>query len=382
MKTRKRERVSRRDGGLARFNSGMVLSERRYSSDVEDMTDVTSKKKDIYGLLPSTPMTHRKVRILPAWVSGSSGSGSYDINCNMVCNYYTAQNYLAIPPAHSNKAQHESVYVNELLARSNPFRSEYSIPVGLKEMAEVTSLFKFAAKSVIGIGGSAYLQYRFGMASLVRDLKTIMNLAETIEKRVKEYRHFLETGGLRRRVFLDRYTTNLDNGIIVTNSSPSGIWTEHRIKRKFSTEVRGTVRWFPAPGAHQVFDQESPVDEFIRVARRVLDLETPDLLTAWQLIPFSWLADYFFDLSAYLGATRGDELVTADYLSIIYETQAVEYASLHRVSSGCGSSSGVIRMRHVRRTTPPSAAQFPTSLPVITWSEAKAIAALLSNFKR
>lgn len=349
----------------------------------ETMIDWFEKTADLYGMLPSTPCDHLLTTCRSVRLSGTQSiplPPSSRKLYGLVCSVVNASSHLTPPVAHTSKAKSSSLYVNELLARTNPFRPEFSIPVALKEFAELVTMFSLAAKTFAGFIGGAYLNYRFGWLTFYKDVQTLSRLTKTIESRLKELRSLQQRGGLRRRVKLDSFVTRTTHGTWTINSAPSPSQVQASDTRTFKTVVYGSVRWFPAPGSYHVLENMTPLEEFNLVLDSLLDLGEVDAETLWNLVPFSWLADYFLELGSYLGATSGD-LASPEHICLIYES-VYERSGVVTSKPSWVSVVGEPRIVTVRteRTTH-SGPSFPSQLSPITLSEAKVILALLAKFR-
>lgn len=379
MKSRTRQRI--RDVASGTVNWYGTTSRGAKRVMMEHMVDVVGKKKDrVTKLLPSTPMTH-VVQGLRSVATISGRSTAYNVQFYSYSSYSTlrAAN-TSPPPVHRSKDRGDTVYVNELLAKTNPYRYEYSVPVGIKEMAELASLFEFGAKSLLGFFGGAYLNYRFGWLSFVRDIKTLSEITKSIERRIKEFKSLSSHGGLRRHVkFVDQYATGLPKTIWHIHSSYGtnvSLWATDTWK----TRVSGSVRWFPT-GNERFYDHDlTPLSEWNRMARIVLDLEDLDAHTMWELMPFSWLVDYFYDLSSWLGASQNSDLVSPSHICLIRKHTSARTGSLRQKPKWAKVGSHSDTLERTERSVHIGPA-LPTTLPVITLSEAKVITALLFRLR-
>jgi hypothetical protein len=183
-----------------------------------------------------------------------------------------------------------------MLANTHPFNPVFSIPVALKELAEVASLFSFAARSFASGAGGLYLNYRFGWKAFYNDVQTLAKITEEIEQRMRDFNYMLEKGHTRKRYTFptmawDYTQTNVSFNSAYGTSVRGNIINSTTIKRW------GSVTW------GLMGDKTIPTDElsqFNRAVRTAFDLESLDPATLWELIPFSWLADYFLNMGDFL----------------------------------------------------------------------------------
>lgn len=391
MKTRNRSRSRTVPGGVATwrsYNNPPTWYRTRRVARVytEDMTDVIEKKKDIYGFLPVTDLHHRK-----SWaVGGPIRMYGRQTTVTGIRMYgLVAQNHASLvhqvpPSVHTAKDRGNSHYVTALLAKTNPYRPQFSIQVAIREMVELLSLFRITARTFAGFAGSAYLNYRFGWKALLNDLESALGVTKALESRLREF-HSLQEGGIRRsKVFLDTYRTKRSFDPVLINSSPSPSSVRVTSIKTYHTEVYGSLRWMLAPGAWRVFEDLTPLQEFNHALRAVLDLSEISYATIWEVIPFSFLIDYFIEIGPYFEANRGFSVVEPHYTCITRRTRIEHTGDVISSPSYMRTAGNYQRITEItqRYALGHVDASFPTGLSPITWSEFKVILALLSKFKR
>jgi len=174
----------------------------------------------------------------------------------------------------------------------------YSIPVGIKEMLELSSLFSIAAKSLAGLVANGYLTYRFGLLAFIRDIKTLHGITTNLEYRIREYRSLLEKGYFSRKVKFGKDKGSFTESDVYFQSA-YGVTIRCSVKHEWTLETWGTLRW-------ALIDQDFlPLDELSRfnlAVKTIFDLGKIDALTLWELLPFTWLIDYFDNASQILAS--------------------------------------------------------------------------------
>lgn len=200
-----------------------------------------------------------------------------------------------------------------LLAETNPFRYEYSVPVALKELIDVSSLFKLAAKSFAGLVGGGYLNYKFGWTQFERDLRTLRSVTGAIERRIKEFNSLSMSGGLRRKVHLLNKSKSFSEANRLVQSS-WGVDIRVDVTGGWSCKTHGTVRWRVKEGFTLNLTK---LEAFNAAVSQVFDLGELDAQTLWNMVPFSWLVDYFIDLDSVFGANQGQMYIEPYDISIV-----------------------------------------------------------------
>lgn len=385
MESRTRTKTTKVAVGAAQFQTNWYRPERTlFYSQIRDSF---RKERDLYGLMP--PSQLRLVRSKTNLVTLSGRQNNAPIgssNYRRCFAYGISTTWLTtstdLPPSHWAKDKKNTYYANELIARSNPFRSDYSVPVMIKELIEVATMFKFLNRTLASTAGGAYLNYRFGWSAFLQDLKTLGGITRALERRLKEFQSLQQHGGLRRRIQLDSYESIYEPSTSVVNSSPAPLYVRATTVTRWHTEVWGTCRWFPAPGAWTFLDELTPLESFNLAVRSVFDLSeiSPDLV--WNLLPWSWLVDYFVEIGSYLGAISHQSLARAEYCCIMRRSRKqvtgsiIEAPSWIDVSGSPGGWSEILY-----RDVVPNKANLPSSFQLFNESEAKVILALLLKFR-
>lgn len=78
---------------------------------------------------------------------------------------------------------------------------------------------------------------------------------------------------------------------------------------------------------------------------------------AWELIPFSWMADWYSNFGEYLEATNGSNLYTPSRIAIMARSVTT------RSFSGSGAS---ILFQHVTKSRAPAVPTLATRVPILS----------------
>lgn len=287
----------------------------------------------------------------------------------------------SVRPSKNSTARHNqnNALALELLALTNPFRSEFSAPVAIKELIDVSSLFKISSKTFAGLIGGNYLNYKFGWQQFIRDIKTLHGITTTIERRIKEFDSLTRKGGLMRKVNLRSDTATYYNGSSTIQSS-WGVLLNAQIHGVYMCNVHGTVRWRLKPGVVSRLDKLSA---FNLAVSQVFDLGELDGQTVWNMIPFSWLVDYFVDINSAFGAVLGDNIVEPYDVCIVRRCQSrFQQRRAKTYAGGSLGGSGKYGRDTIDRDVITSFT-FPTpTLSLLTYDNVVTIAALLAAFRR
>lgn len=195
--------------------------------------------------------------------------------------------------------------VTKLLTLTNPFEPVISVPILVAELLEATSLLKLAVNNVLTLAGSAWLNWKFGWEQTIRDIQTLASITESIEARVRDFNILAEKGVLRKVRRLASGGVSVPEWKQAIYSAPGGSW-DGKCTRSFRTKVWGSVHWVPS------FNEQidlSKLATFNEACKVVLGLRSPTPSDVWELIPFSWLIDYFANIGEVLRLAENAQVI-------------------------------------------------------------------------
>lgn len=240
-----------------------------------------------------------------------------------------------------------NLYATEVLNRSNPSRPDVDLGVTIAEMREAPQLLFKAGRNMLRNGANWYLSYSFGWKPLVNDLLDTLDVPPKIDQRVKYLEKAAREGGMRRRV-------NLAYDMVIDDAKPRTVASHYGYNlvamRTQSSERRiwGTVRY--TPNMHTPFPKTD--EERRRFAKKAAYGLLIDPSTAWNLIPWSWLIDYFGSMGDVLSAYRNVVGLSPSAVCImehirrkdVYEYRTDGYQS---ISGGTGTKVDETKKRDV-----------------------------------
>nr|UJQ85122.1 MAG: hypothetical protein 1 [Leviviridae sp.] len=202
-------------------------------------------------------------------------------------------------------------FASTILKRTNPSRASVDLAVTLGEMRELPSLvkegwdlsqrrlFNHVPRWVfrnLGRAAKLNLMVQFGILPLISDAQKLLIFQDLVDQRMKELER-LSSRGLRRTISLGSWNaSSTDSSITYFHSN--GVTFKGYLKRTTVEHVRGHARWH----LDEPFAQSD--SELRALATRIVTGQTVDLLTAYELMPWSWLIDYFSNLGDYISSKR------------------------------------------------------------------------------
>jgi len=232
------------------------------------------------------------------------------------------------------------------LALTNPSRPHIDVPnfIGelkdmpkmLKEVGRLQSWISKASKDGRKLGrirdliqadfpllaSKGFISWNFGWAPLFSDLSKMLGFTAAADKRFAEIRSFAKGTSLHRRQ--DVWTERAYSG-------PHDVYTPvaygANLRHLFLVETEGkqwaTCKWYPQD--HESLPQDSTQQRKL-AEKLVRGTAQIGLSTAWNLMPWSWLIDWFSNTGDRIAATRNT-------LNLIPINQCVMVQHVTRIKS-------------------------------------------------
>lgn len=192
--------------------------------------------------------------------------------------------------------------------------------------------------------GSEYLNQVFGWFPFVNDVRKMINLYHSVDKRMAQIRK--ENGKNIRRKATIRNDTSSSQTVTIYEypyanvlGAPGEIDSPGRTQYKLTTTTK-TKTWFVGSFRYYLFDPSpSPVSDARMKLALFGALPTPELL--WEVMPWSWLIDWFSnvgDVMSNASPNAVDNLTSRYSFVMEHITETIE-ASAH-VSHGQMATSG------------------------------------------
>lgn len=235
--------------------------------------------------------------------------GAEPITGNGMVSYLLKAGHLDLPEVEES----HNDYIVKMAKRLNPSKPAVEVGVNLAELAALPLyLQKAGVKLHKRVGknpkrtvdwaqispenpGSSYLALRYGWEPLLKDVRKLMRLVDAVEKKLSKYRRLEKDGFLRSssKKFPQRYHQQASRNVLDAYGT---LWN--------ITTVRSTVRWctlYYTADTSTLFDTDS---ESLLAARRAAYGLNVDGSTMWQIMPWSWMADWFGNFGDYIDGQR------------------------------------------------------------------------------
>jgi len=222
-----------------------------------------------------------------------------------------------------------SALTTMLLGRSNPNRPIVDLPVFWAELKDLPKMIKQAADAIGWAKGwakggpgptaqgiaSANLAYQFGWGPLMDDLWKLATFQDAYEKRRDQLTRLYSGRGLRRNIKLESFSDTASGSSTTNAGSQVTIPTRWNSKRSY--KCWGSVRWTPTG---KIPGDRTPSDREIYRSALGLNLSAASM---YELIPWSWLIDWFSTAGDFLAAHRNSIPVAPSNVCIMRKFEVV-----------------------------------------------------------
>lgn len=245
-----------------------------------------------------------------------SGHAKANPNNHWLYNGYPGLDIAVTQPA-SQPAPSVNTSLSMALARTNPNRPTSDVLGAIVELKDVPAMVRNHwqrywkgvpkhmstmrlrdLKRIPKDAGDLYLTYEFGIAPMIRDFQTLLDFQGNVEKKLNTLRNMRDKGstGGRAVAYEDRAESAVQWRYLTTLYQET-----NQIEFKWVTTRKNwvTVNWIPTtplPPPSEAADEA--------LARRLAYGQGVTLHTLWNLMPWSWLIDWFSSVGDIMSLTR------------------------------------------------------------------------------
>jgi hypothetical protein len=216
-----------------------------------------------------------------------------------------------------------------ILAGTNPQVPHVSVPSFIGELKDLPSLVKGYGDGLLKAVANANLSWRWAIRPMIGDLRKLCAFQKAMNNRLTEL-YALRTGKvLRRRCHLGK--TYLKDPLETNHwyHAGFGVLMRGTLQRFYSKELWGTAQWKIASDSQLPNLGAGVLDNLSR--RLTLGLTSHEALaTAWELTPWSWLIDWFSNLSDVIAATNNTVGLTWQKICVMRRLRCVTDAKVDR----------------------------------------------------
>ena len=262
-----------------------------------------------------------------------------------------------------------STTINDVLAQSNPSRPSFDLPYYFSELRELPELLYKQKSSVLKSAANANLTSEFGWELWAQDMRAMLDFQGAVDRRVRHLANMFHRGGLRVEREL-RKGSYRANPVVAGGSSPANKVTT--VKYGGAREWC-SVSWIPETDPALGYP---PLDEIRRLAFKAAIGDRIDLALLWNILPWSWLIDWFGHLGSFLSAKSNlvGFVPGPAYIMRHYVRGTDHYVDT--VPQFKGTVEMPVYIRESKSRTPTLSSGFTASMPILTGRQVGILASL------
>lgn len=201
-------------------------------------------------------------------------------------------------------------------ARTNPSRPYIDLPVEIAQVHEIPEIIRNRADNEFARVGQANLAWQFGAEPVGQDVASLLNLTSQIGTRAQQLVNARRSGGMKRTIVVDA-ASNMESRD--TFLQTDGVFIRDNVDWWTGETVKVHARWTPDED-YSSLTQSQLRHDAVRDAFRALTGGIIDYSTIWELIPYSWLVDYFGNVGEYFQAYRNIVGMTLSDVAVMRHT--------------------------------------------------------------
>lgn len=250
----------------------------------------------------------------------------------------------------------------EILAKTNPSVPEVNIPAFIGEMKDIPDLVKDWGRSLLRDAARSHLTWRWAIKPLANDLAKLYNFQRSVNSRMQELYALRDGRTLRRRCDLVKASSRIS-----TTPVCHGIRFFLQCLREvvMTTRSWGTAEWKLMPDSQLPTLGYAPLEGLAKSS--ALGLNSYGLLeAAWELTPWSWLADWFSNIGTCIDASNNALGLTFGRISLMRtSTSKSSYTNVSGPIPSQYTLSGWYEEEMVRKERFPVFPVIPVPLPTL-----------------
>lgn len=278
----------------------------------------SQRTDDVTGNFPNVnAFFSETITAVPGVVSGKTNSfPTYVWNAYPLDSQGPSDAHLTISGIISDAAA-----ITKIAADTNPSRVVVDTPVMLFELGNLPKLLwenglKTARRAELDRKFGGRVDYRkydagkdkpsnsvvastFGWEQLFRDLFNLLRFSDIVEERIVELENIAKKGGMTRTRRMGTATNSEVNANSLIHQTE---WTVTcRTTKTTVSEKWASIRWVPDFGFENRKIRTNGMTQKIRVAVSGWNISPA---TVWEMLPWSWMVDYFTNIGDLLKASN------------------------------------------------------------------------------
>lgn len=277
-------------------------------------------------------------------------------------------------------------YALKTYAQTNPNVPHVDVPtfvaelkdfkdiVSLKTLKDLPALVRDSGRDFLRKIASANLSWRWAIRPLISDVRKLLKYHELVNNKVKELQRLKTGQWQRRRIQLDSKAHD-SNWVLETVHSASGYLVRAWTRVESRSKTWATTRWRVKSTA-----VIPSVDDELRslAIKLTYGLTSAQALNvAWELLPWSWLVDWFAHIDDVIDYTNNTVPMETAGVCVMRHFTARKVYRLHQKPDWVSISGPMYQQltQKVRRVVP-TVLPFAPSIPIIDWGRGSILGSL------
>lgn len=284
---------------------------------------------------------------------------------------------------------HLTWWATRIVAETNPQTADVNVPQNLGELKDVPKLLEQLGKYVSNafLTGSPhkllsdlFLMDRWALQPLLADLRKLLNLQRSLDRRLREINDMKDGKNLRKRVRLDKFKNTIYRDVPYNSV---GVTLKAAETTTYDGTSWGSIEWYlPSWSPYRAMS-----DDELKTSAQLSSLGINSLSAfqaLWELVPWSWLVDWFANVGDLLKAAHNSYWMTYRKLCIMKHTKCmITRVPYKHTSPGYGSVKASTyhgSSEYKERFVPGIVLPLPLfRMPILTNGQTSIVAALLAS---
>jgi hypothetical protein len=200
-----------------------------------------------------------------------------------------------------------------------------NLPLALFELKDIPGMLRHAGNLLHKIrhpsglnpvkeAAAANLAYKFGWAPIIEDLGKLLDFTEHANRRQQVLKKAYSKRGVRRKIDLDSFSQSHSGNLLVWSVYGSTLSPQYL--GVVNSETWATIRWIVRDPTK--YGYEPTFKEALHTALGFNKGQIP--ISVWKAIPWTWMIDWFTDISNILQANYNSIYFKPYRLSIMRTT--------------------------------------------------------------
>jgi len=256
-----------------------------------------------------------------------------------------------------------------VLARSNPSKPSLDIVAFIAQWPQTIELLELRGRTLLKKFFGSYVKYQFEIATLIDDLLHLALFVQEVNRRMKRLNDAYKYGNSIKKVRLGTLKYK-ESSVSYINSITNLIQAELTFHHE--SNLSGYCRWYP-----QFPHRPHPADELkVAAIRATLGIDF-SLRTAWELVPWSWLIDWFTNFGDLLDSYR-------NVVNMVPGEPCVMQHAYYRITDKILSSHPTLHIKpyfaeYERKTRWPKTPSLSATIPLLEDSQLAILASIKAS---